>query len=136
MPPINYVAVLITSVIIFLLGGLWYSPLMFANKWMELQGKTRDELMASGGAGPLLYVQVFVCGFLTSLCMDALLKRFDSHFVVSGVKVAFLCWLGFAAATSFGTALFSFKPKALWAIDTGFNLVAFLVAGIFLAGWG
>ena len=47
----------------------------------------------------------------------------------------FITWLGFAAATSYGTALFSFKPKALWAIDTGFNLVSFLLAAAILSVW-
>jgi len=39
------------------------------------------------------------------------------------------------AAISFGTALFSGKPKALWLIDSGFNLIAFVIAGVILAGW-
>ena len=51
------------------------------------------------------------------------------------VFIGALAWLGFAGATSFGTALFSGKPKALWLIDSGFNLVSFIVAGVILTIW-
>jgi hypothetical protein len=139
MPPINYIAVLITAVVIFILGGLWYSPLMFANKWAELQPKAAgggDDDAAVNRAGAAMYAQVFVCGLVTSLCMATLLKRFDSHFVLSGIKIGLVCWLGFAGATSYGTALFSSKSRTLWLIDSGFNLMAIFVAAIFLAIWG
>jgi len=34
LPPVNYLAVLVFGVVIFMLGGLWYSPLLFAKKWV------------------------------------------------------------------------------------------------------
>jgi hypothetical protein len=130
---VNYLAVLVTAVAIFMLGGLWYSPVMFAKKWVALQGKSMEEM--SGGASPALYVQVFLCGLVIAWVMALLLGHVSSPGVHHGILLAVLVWLGFAASTSYGTALFSFKPKALWAIDSGFNLVSFLVAGIILSVW-
>ena len=60
--------------------------------------------------------------------MGLLIHRLDTRVALTGVKLSLLCWAGFAAATSYGTALFSMKPRALWMIDTGFNLVAFVVS--------
>ncbi|MGH7619565.1 MAG: DUF1761 domain-containing protein [Gemmatimonadaceae bacterium] len=130
---VNYLAVLVTAVAIFMLGGLWYSPVMFAKKWVALQGRSMEEM--SGGAHPSLYLQVFVCGLLTSVVMALLLSHFPEPTLHIGLMVGSVAWLGFAGATSYGTALFSLKPKALWAIDSGFNLVSFIVAGIILALW-
>lgn len=135
MPAVNYLTVVASTVLIFLLGGLWYSPLLFAKPWMALHGKTAEEIKAAGGASPMMYVQVFLCGFFTSWVMALLMARFDSHYVMSGLKLGALCWLGFAAATSYATALFSFTPKRLWLIDTGFNFVSFMIAGVLLAVW-
>ena len=42
------------------------------------------------------------------------------------------CWLGFAGATSFANVIFAQKPKELWLIDSGYNLVSFVVAGVIL----
>ena len=37
---VNFLAVLVTGIVIFVLGGLWYSPVLFARRWVALMGKT------------------------------------------------------------------------------------------------
>ena len=135
MPHINYLAVLVAGVVIFMLGGLWYSPVMFAKRWVALQGKTMEEMSAAGGSMPVMYVQAFVCGLITAWVMDIVIGFLPLLDVTRALKLAAICWLGFAAATSYGTALFSGKPKALWMIDTFYNLVSFLAAAVILTLW-
>ncbi len=133
MPHINYFAVLVSGVVIFMLGGLWYSPVLFAKKWTELQGKTMEE--ASGGSMPVMYVQVFLCGLITAWVLAIVLGFLPLWDMMRGIKLAIICWLGFTAVTSYGTALFSMKPKALWLIDASFNLVSFVLATVILTMW-
>lgn len=135
MPQINYLAVLVAGVVIFMLGGLWYSPVMFAKRWVALQGKTMEEMNADVSAGPVQYAQVFLCGLITAWIMAIVLGFLPRLDLVRGLKLAGICWLGFAGATSYGTALFSGKPRALWLIDTAYNLVAFLLAATILTLW-
>ena len=135
LPVVNNVHVLVSGVVIFVLGGLWYSPVLFAKRWVALIGKTEEELKASVGSMPTNYLLVFVCGLVTSWVMALVVGNFAPSSALDGGIIGALCWVGFAGATSFGTALFSGKPKALWLIDSGFNLVAFVVAGIILAAW-
>jgi hypothetical protein len=52
-----------------------------------------------------------------------------------GALIGFMSWLGFAATSSYATALFSGKPKQLWLIDSSYNLVSFVLAGMILAVW-
>jgi hypothetical protein len=134
-PVVNNVAVLVSGVVIFLLGGLWYSPVLFAKRWVALIGKTPEELRANAGNIPASYVFVFLCGLVTAWIMALVVGNFATATALDGAVIGALCWLGFAGATSFGTALFSGKPKALWLIDSGFNLIAFVIAGVILAGW-
>src|SRR5690349_835084 len=127
---INYLAVLVAGIIIFLLGGLWYSPVLFAKRWTALQGMSEEEMRAAakaGGAGN--YVQVFLCGLVISYVLSVIIGHFGNHPLdaLRGAEIGALVWI-IAAAASYGTALFSFKPKALWAIDTGFNLVSMVIA--------
>lgn len=135
MPPINYLAVLVAGLVIFMLGGLWYSPVMFAKPWIALQGKTAEEMQAGGGALPMMYLQVFICGLLTAFVLDIVIGIMPRMDLVRALKLVTVCWVGLAAATSYGTALFSGKPKKLWLIDSGFNLVSFLIATAILAKW-
>lgn len=135
LPPVNHLAVLVSGVVIFMLGGLWYSPVLFAKRWMTLVGKSEAELKAAAGSMPISYLLVFLCGLVSAWVLAIVLANFAPASPMDGALVGALCWLGFAGATSFGTALFSGKPKALWLIESGFNLVSFIIAGIILTLW-
>jgi len=134
LPHINYWAVLVSGVIIFILGGLWYSRALFAKPWFRLMGKSEEEMKAAGPS-PLLFLMAFICGLLIAASLAVVLKHFLPITPLRGAEVGVLCWVGFAAATSLATALFSSQPKALWLINSGYNLVSFVIAGIILALW-
>jgi len=135
IPQVNYLAVFVAGIVIFILGGLWYSPVLFAKKWISLVGKSEDELKAALGSMPLAYISAFVCGLLTSFALAVILNHFTELTALRGAEVGVLCWLGFAGATSYGTSLFSMQPKLLWLINSGYNLVSFVIAGVTLVLW-
>ncbi len=136
LPEVNYLAVLTSGIVIFALGGLWYSPAVFAKKWMSLMGKSEAEVKAAtSGAMPIMFLLAFTCGLLSSWALAILLNHFVQLTALRGALVGALCWVGFAGATSFANALFAMKPKQLWLIDSGFNLLSFVLAGIILAVW-
>jgi hypothetical protein len=41
---INYLAVLVAALSTFVLGGLWYSPMLFGKAWMQLNNFTDADL--------------------------------------------------------------------------------------------
>jgi hypothetical protein len=141
MPQVNYLAVVVSGVVIFVLGGLWYSPVLFARPWTRLMGKTEEEMkayMASPKAKsemPLLYGMALGTALVTAWVMAIVVNHFGNPSVLRGAEVGTLCWLGFTATTSFATALFSMQPKALWVINSAYNLVSFILAGVILAIW-
>lgn len=132
LPPVHYLVVLVTGVVIFLLGGLWYSPVLFAKPWVRLIGKSEEELKAAAGNMPLSYLLVFLCGLVTAWVMAVLANHFPPYTAVRGALLGALCWLGFAGATSYATVIFSGVPRKLWLINSGYNLVSFVLAGIIL----
>jgi hypothetical protein len=144
-PPINWLAVLVAAIVIFALGGLWYSPVLFMKKWIALQNRTEEQMRAEAAAAnmPVMYVSAFVTALLTAVVMAHLLGHLSAAVdpnvmrpsAAHGAAFGFACWLGFAAPTSYGTAIFSGKPKQLWLIDSTYNLVAFMLAGAILGAW-
>lgn len=137
LPHVNYLAVLVSGVVIFVLGGLWYSPVLFAKKWTALQGKSEEEMKAAAASSamPILYLAAFFCGLLSAWALAVVINHFANLSATRGAAIGAFCWLGFAAATSLPNAMFSMKPKALWLLDTGYNFVSFVVAGAILAVW-
>ena len=134
-PHVNYLAVLVSGVVIFMLGGLWYSKALFARRWMALMGKTEEECReASGPMAPML-AQAFLCGLLQAWVLAVILSYMPNPTAGCGIATGALCWLGFAAATSWATSLFSMQSRGLWVINSGFNLVSFVLAGLILGAW-
>src|SRR5262245_6048670 len=105
VPGVNYLAVLVAGVLIFVLGGIWYS-LIFAKRWIALMGKTEAEMKAGGGAQPLLFLMAFACGLASAFAMAVILNHFEPVTLARAASVGVLCWLGFAGPTSFATAAF------------------------------
>jgi surface polysaccharide O-acyltransferase-like enzyme len=135
LPHVNYFAVLVSGVVIFLLGGLWYSKLLFAKPWTALMGKTEEELKAGGGPMPLNFLLAFLSGLISAYVLAALLNHHEPATLVRGAKLGAVCWLGFTATSSLATAVFSQIPKRLWLINSGYNLVSYVIAGVILAAW-
>jgi len=65
MPEINLLAVLIAAVSSFIIGGLWYSPLLFDKAWRREAGVTEETLKAGNMA--LIFSCAFVLTLLASL---------------------------------------------------------------------
>jgi len=139
-PAINYLAVFVAAILIFVLGGLWYSPVLFAKRWIALQGRTEEQMRAQAAASnmPMMYLAAFICAFIQAWVMAMVIGHMSQVAEMGIAHAAIfsaLLWLGFAATTSYATALFSGKPKQLWLIDSTYNLVSFVLAGIILATW-
>jgi len=135
---INPWAVLVTSVATMVIGFLWYSPLLFARPWTRLMGYDPDdkaklaEMQKEAGK---LYGIAFVA---TLIAAAVLAKIIDLTSVVSifyGMKVGFGIWLGFVATTQLTGALFTKQPMKLFLINTGYQLVCYMVMGAILAKW-
>jgi hypothetical protein len=62
---INYLAVLVAAAATFLVGGLWYSPVMFQRAWMKANNLTEADL-AGGGTGKIFGL-AFVFAVVRSL---------------------------------------------------------------------
>ena len=69
VPAVNWLAVFVAAIVMFVLGGLWYSPVLFGKKWLSLQGKTEEQERAQAAAAnmPLMYISAFVGALITAI---------------------------------------------------------------------
>lgn len=66
MPEVSWIAVLLCGLATLLIGGLWYSPLLFAAVWQREAGVS-DEALRSGSM-PLRFGGAFVLGPSRARC--------------------------------------------------------------------
>jgi len=135
MPLSLVLPVLLAAAVAFLLGALWYSPLLFAKAWMRAHGHTPESAAAMrANAG-----RTYLASFVAFLVMAAVLRIFLAHLGVDsvhdGAGWGLHAWLGFAAPITFIGTLYSGKPMAAFFIDTGYQLVYLIVMGAILGYW-
>ena len=52
----NIVAVLVSALLAFVIGGLWYSPILFAKAWMREAGLTEEQTRKANLALSLIHI--------------------------------------------------------------------------------
>lgn len=129
MPEVNWLAIVIAALASFLLGGLWYSPVLFGKAWQRETGLT-DERLKQGNMA-----RIFALSFVLALLAAWNFANFlgPRPSLVFGTAVgasAGLLWV----AGSFGiNYLFERKSLKLFLINGGYHTVQFAIIGLVLA---
>lgn len=132
---INYLAVLVAAVAAFALGGLWYSPLLFAKQWVNAHGYTEEQVNEMQKTAGKAYAVSFVCQLLIALAIAVLVGYIHMERVGQGLKLGVLIWGGFAFPLGLMASMFSRKRITVFFIDTGYQLVYLLVMSAIITWW-
>ena len=135
---VNLWSVLVAAVATMILGFLWYSPLLFAKPLTLAMGydpndKAKMEEMRKG-AGKL-YGITFITSLLSAFVLAKIIDVTTVNAVLYGMKIGFAVWLGFVTTVQLTSTLFKKRPIKLYLIDTGYQLVCYLVMGAILVKW-
>lgn len=129
---VNLLAVLVSGLIYIVVGGLWYSPMLFGKKWLELSNINPEECKGRMGKA---YIGAFILGLIMSFVLALFVKGLHAHTGLEGAKVGFWAWLGLGATIPFSAVLWERKPLALYFMHTGCLLVTMALIGALLAVW-
>jgi hypothetical protein len=132
MEGINLLVVLAAAASAFLLGGLWYSPLMFLKPWMKHAGmgsKPKEEAKHPA--------RVFGVSFIFAIIAAAAFAWLLGAAPPLDFALTRGALVGFAlVAAPFGINYqFADRGFTLWAIDGGYHLAQFLLYGLILGLW-
>lgn len=132
MSTLNVWAILAATVSAFVLGGLWYSPMLFHRGWMRANGFTEADV-AKGNQG-----KIFGLAFVFTLIMAFNLAMFlndPKTDLAWGATAGFLTGFGWAALGLSIVALFERRPWQYMVINGGYLTVALVVMGAIIGGW-
>ncbi|MCG3153559.1 MAG: hypothetical protein DKINENOH_00149 [bacterium] len=132
--PTSPLAVLVAALVYFVLGGLWYSPVMFAKPWMALVGTSEEAIKQKGGAAKAYLVGI-VCALIIAFVLAIFVEQHPTANLFTGAQTGLMAGLGLVAMTAFTTSTFEGRPLKLFLIDAGYNVVGFILAGAILGAW-
>ena len=128
MEDLNWLGLLLCGISSMVLGGLWYSPLMFGKAWQRGAGLSDQQLAAGNMA--LIYGLAFVLSMVAATVFALLI----------GHRHGLLPWTaagagaGALVAAAFGiNYLFERRSVGQWSINAGYHLLQFSLFGLILA---
>ena len=105
---INFLAVAVARVVAFIIGGLWYSPLLFASCGQGSRLHGRSSQRDAKGRNEA-YAVTLVCDFLIALAIAGAGQLIHMERCVQGLKLGLLIWAGFAFPLGLIARMFSGK---------------------------
>lgn len=125
-------AILVAAVFQWVLGAIWYSPVLFAKPWKAMifvQSEPKKNSLAVG----------MIVSFVGSLILSFVLAHVVLWASVTsfehGALVGFIMWAGFIVAPLSAQHIYEGRPFNLFAINVGFWLVGLVVSGGIIAVW-
>ncbi len=117
----------------FIVGMLWYSPVLFGNQWMKASGITKKEIDKAKKKGMAIpMVIAAISALVMAFVLSKVMYMTGSKDPMSGVMIGFLAWVGFIATTSLNSVLWENKNMQYYTINNGYSLVSLLVMGAIL----
>lgn len=127
---INYLAVIATTILGFIVGGLWYGPL-FGKVWMREIGLNEEDIKKSNMLK--IFGITIILNIIIALNLSAFLgPKSDLLFgLFAGLAVG-IGWV----STSLGIIyLFGRKSFKLYLIDASYQIVIYALMGLIIGAW-
>ena len=136
MIQINFISVLIATIAQFILGALWYSPILFGKTWMKIMGGdllSKEEISKMQKSMTLFYLlQLFLTLVTTFVFANAIaVDPFKMPFAL-----AFWIWIGYMVPIQIGSVIWGKTERKYWVkqslIMIGYQFVAIMLAAAIL----
>lgn len=134
---LNWLAVIVATVVYFALGGIWYSPMGFVKGWMAGHGiptPTDADKAAMKKQMPMYMLTSLVLNFIGVLALAYIETAMYTKGWMTGMKVGILA----ASLTTMTVALGYFHTKKsfkLFMIDAGYHVVGLIIVAVILSVW-
>ena len=131
----NYVAIAVAALAMWLLGALWYQAL-FGKIWVAGIERQGVKLVAPSKQQMVTKLVLnYVINVVLAVVLCVLLDRMGLHGWMSGLKLGAFLGLG-VGSTALATAfLWESKPLPVFFVDAGYTTVGMSAMGVILAIW-
>lgn len=127
----NYPAIFAAALVSFVVGGAWYSPMLFAKAWMREAGL--DEVRLRQAKMGKVFTLAFVCALVMAFNLAAFLGSKAS--LGFGAFAGFATGLGWVGMSLGVIYLFEQRSVKLWLIHATCQLLTYTLMGAIIGGW-
>ena len=128
---LNWLAIIVASISAFVLGGLWYSPLMFVKRWMKEPGITEEDTKNTN------MIKLFGFAFILSFIASFFLALFigPKAGIGFGALAGFMAGFGWVFTFMGISYLFESRTLAHFLINSIYSIVSLTIMGAIIGVW-
>jgi hypothetical protein len=143
MIQVNWLAILVSVILMFFFGGLWYGPL-FGRAWGTAMGidmskkpcaKDMIRPMALQIIGCVLVAYVITFGLNVWRPSSWNIDQVEAPAYVYGLSTAFWTWLGFYVPLQLSKVGWEMRPWKVFFINAGHDFGNLLIVSMIIAYW-
>jgi hypothetical protein len=125
---LNWLAIVAAAVSAFVLGGLWYSPLMFVKIWMKETGITEETTKNAN------MLKIFSLAFILSLIASFFLAMFigTKAGAFNGSLAGFMAGLGWVFTFMGISYLFESRTFVHFLINSLYSIISLTIMGLII----
>jgi hypothetical protein len=127
---VNFVALAVITMAVFVARSIWYSPLLFGRQFLELSGAT-----ASAHPSPVKGLFELLRTFVLAFVIAQLVFRLNIADWRQAVGLGLWLWVGFPVILLTGSILWQNVPWQLAAIHSGDWLIKMILIPVGIAAW-
>jgi hypothetical protein len=132
---LNLIPILVVAGLGFLIGAVWYSPLLFVKAWLE-EMKITPEMTKDRSKGMAkAMIPAFLLTVLSTVTLATLLALCRVASPLKGAEFGLLVGMGLVAAREGTNAGFEKRTLRHYVIVAGHDVVLLVVQGAILAVW-
>ena len=142
----NLLAVLVSSIVCFIIGAVWFGPKTFYPIWMKALGREvpTERIKMTGGETLLMFGGTYVAALIQVSTLGIIVAAARLLHPVTwgtGLFLGFLFSVGLGGFASLSHRMFAqpdakvYKSLKVWLIEVGQDVVCLTIAGAILGAW-
>jgi len=143
---LNLLAVLVSSIVCFIIGAVWFGPRTFYPIWMKALGREvpTERVKMTGGETLLMFGGTYVAALIQVSTLGIIVAAARLLHPVTwgtGLFLGFIFSVGLGAFASLSHRMFAqpdfkiYKSLKVWLIEVGQDVVCLSIAGAILGAW-
>jgi len=130
---LHIVPIIISTVIGFALGALWFSPALFGNVWKKLLEKYASRQIEHNNLKMFCILALLV--FVFNVGMEMIVDKANASTMNDGVVLGIIIGLGVSSAHIGIVVIMEQKPKFLLAMYSAYYLLISVISASLMAMW-
>lgn len=144
---LNFLAIIVASIVSFAVGAIWFGPKTFYPVWMKALDREvpKERVKMTGGETLLMFGGTYIAALIQvfTLALIILMARAlnPGFTAIDGLVVGFIFSVGLGAFASLSHRMFGqpnmkvYQSLKVWIIEVSQDVLCLSIAGLILAAW-